>query len=65
MLEKLLKKTIDEQVKRAFDVGVQQGFSNGFRMGRLYQRSLDENTGVILSSRVRQDLEEIIKGKEF
>ncbi len=58
MLEKLLRKTIWEQVNRAFE------------QGRIYERSLIEGKGAILSinpaeitGKARQDIEEIMKGK--
>ena len=59
MLEKLLRKTIWEQVNRAYEAGMREGI----RLGRELQRAEDTGSGVILSARVKQDIEQIMERK--
>lgn len=54
---KKYREKIREQLQEAYNLGQQSGIRLGIRV----ERASRENSGVILSSRVKQDIEEILQ----
>ncbi len=57
MFNKLFQKQIYEEIKRAYDAGMQKGFE----LGRLYERSHQDGSGVILSRHAEESLSPLMQ----
>ena len=59
LLIKLLRKLVLDELKEAYEAGVSTGYQLGYRLGQVEK----SNRGFIMSSRMDQEIEAILKEK--